>query len=573
MPTMVRENTSSLLAAYLLCSEFMRTILAPVIEASWYGKDDRPACHPETRSDILQAVCDWAASLEGPRVCWISGGAGTGKSTIARTLCEKLHKKNLLAGSFFVSRRSDGHHSPRGIVQSLAYHLAHFDFNFRHALLGVLRADPRTKDGLLKDQVLSFVKKPLSSIDHSCGPLVVVLDAFDECDKGKDGREGGDLLPLLLEATCNTTSVVKLIITSRPEDTIERMLQVSGFMGQLHTVNLQAVPRDNVKMDILQYLRDTLATIRAGWPPTSDLEELVRRAGVLFVYASTVINFISDRRFPPEERLQVVLGTVQTSSGDTSPYEQLDSLYMQLLYTAVQKADARITYGTVPQPHQLDATLCRRLQHVAGAIVLLRDPLSESALEDLLYGETRNQTGIIVKMLSAVLLIVDGQPIQTLHPSFTEFLLDNNRCTDKRFQIDQGERHLHLVLGCLSVMNKHLCRNMCRIEDPSLLNSEIADLNERMDKHVPAAVQYACKYWISHLAAASQKPTSPQGEQWMREVKIQLSAFCSEHVLHWMELASLVNHFPSSLSGLNNAIKWCLVCQVHLRDRTETNLA
>jgi hypothetical protein len=561
-------------------SEFMQRVFAPVAEARWNGTEDRDTCYPGTRSDLLQTLTTWASAMDGPRVCWISGGAGTGKSTIATTVCEKLEKEGLLACSYFISRQSDGRHDARGIVRTLAYDLAQIEPDFCQALLRLIRKDSRITNGLVKDQVARLIAEPLGHIERSSGHRVLVLDAFDECDKDKDGREGGPLLPLVLDAISQANTLVKLLITSRPETTISDMTSHYLSSGQLQKEDLQAIPASVVEKDIRLFLMEELKSISSkchlvAWPSPSDLDKLIRLAGVLFIYASTVIKFVGDIRFSPLIRLSVVLNTTRVNAQSASLYSQLDDLYMQLLYTAVQKRGMTIVYDGAkhPQPRVVDIELCGRLRTVVGSIVLLRDPVPLNTLEDLLWDDDRDEIGITARMLSSVLLVTDGQPIHTLHPSFREFLLDNNRCSDERFQINQGERHLHLTLGCLLVMNKHLQRNMCDIMDSSLLNSEVEDLQERVDRYVPAAVQYACKYWISHLAAATQRPISQQGEKWIGPVKTQLSTFCSEHLLHWMEVTSLVNHFPSSLSGFNTAMRWCSVCWVHLSDSTETNLA
>jgi hypothetical protein len=494
-----------------------------------------------------------------------SGLAGTGKSTIARTLCERLEKERCLAGSFFISRQQNARRDAGGIVRTLAYLLSQHDSDFRAALLELLRKDVVFAGGELVEQISRLIVEPLRRMKRTHGSIVLVIDAFDECDKD-DGQEGGQLLPLLIDVICELDLPIKLIVTSRPERTIVNMLINNERSNLVHRDDLQAIKSTDVQADIRLYLTDEMRRIalRHGileWPLTYDLDELVRRTGVLFVYASTVIKFVGEDRFSPRSRLQVVLRTSQGKSGSVKPYEMLDNLYMQLLYTAVQKSGKQITYSCtlLPQSSPLvDAELCRRLQMVVGTIVLLQDPLASNALAGLLYGEDKEETQMTTHMLSAVLLVNEGVPIRILHPSFLDFFLDNTRCSDPRFQIYQGERHLHLALGCLTVMNEYLRHNICHIEDPSLLNSEIGDLQDRIDK-VPAELIYACKHWIAHLARAAHQDLTEQGNSWMHEIKGALSKFCNAHLLHWMEVTSLLDYLPSAFAGYNDALRWCLV--------------
>ena len=43
-------------------------------------------------------------STDGKCIFWLSGGAGTGKSTISRTVTDTLKKANLLGANFFFKR-------------------------------------------------------------------------------------------------------------------------------------------------------------------------------------------------------------------------------------------------------------------------------------------------------------------------------------------------------------------------------------------------------------------------------------------------------------------------------------
>src|SRR4051794_3002651 len=61
-------------------------------------------CIPGTRVDILQRIATWSKSSSGAYTFWLSGMAGTGKSTIARTIARELQAQNCLGASFFFSR-------------------------------------------------------------------------------------------------------------------------------------------------------------------------------------------------------------------------------------------------------------------------------------------------------------------------------------------------------------------------------------------------------------------------------------------------------------------------------------
>ena len=58
-------------------------------------------CQPDTQDKILRAVRFWADSKTSP-VCWLSGPAGTGKTTIAHTIAREYDNCGQLAATFFL---------------------------------------------------------------------------------------------------------------------------------------------------------------------------------------------------------------------------------------------------------------------------------------------------------------------------------------------------------------------------------------------------------------------------------------------------------------------------------------
>src|SRR5947207_1158148 len=68
------------------------------------GKDDDPLCLPNTRVELLNQIREWANKDDERHIFWLSGWAGTGKSTIARTVAREHYDRNNLAASFFFSR-------------------------------------------------------------------------------------------------------------------------------------------------------------------------------------------------------------------------------------------------------------------------------------------------------------------------------------------------------------------------------------------------------------------------------------------------------------------------------------
>ncbi|KAF8537980.1 hypothetical protein BDD12DRAFT_886446 [Trichophaea hybrida] len=122
----------------------------------------------------------------------------------------------------------------------------------------------------------------------------------------------------------------------------------------------------------------------------------------------------------------------------------------------------------------------------------------------------------------------DESPVRLLHPSFRDFLLDKERCTDRRICIDEEKAHGDLFMSCLNIMSKHLHRDMCNLRLPGALISEVE--NELIENYLPLDVQYACRYWVSHLRRSKVKLCDND----------QVHSFLRGNFLYWLEALSLI---------------------------------
>jgi hypothetical protein len=75
-------------------------------QAAFNSSDKRhdPLCLPNTRVGVLEQIMAWADGRDERCIFWLSGMAGTGKSTIARTVARGYNDRNRLGASFFFSR-------------------------------------------------------------------------------------------------------------------------------------------------------------------------------------------------------------------------------------------------------------------------------------------------------------------------------------------------------------------------------------------------------------------------------------------------------------------------------------
>jgi WD40 repeat protein len=507
-----------------------------------------------TRVQLLADIMSWAISPDAPVVFWLNGLAGTGKSTVARTICERFSNKGLLCASFFISRQIAERHHPPNVLRTIAYQLSRQQPEFFKAISATLQDSPDLafSEGLQR-LATELLFKPAAALAAGAG-LVLMIDAMDECADDNRGRPGGELLPLLLRGLLRLSGRVKLLLTSRAEPEIRLMFD-SAVLGSQHTViQLHDLDSAVVRSDIRTYLTRSFANIvtarpdlsLGSWPSNEDIDILVDLADVLFVFAATVVRFTDTPRHNPRSRLDIMLA--RREGKFASPYHLLDQLYLQVLRASVRS-----------QQHEDEEWLSQTLRTVVGSIVAAWQPLSVD-VHAIMLDTDPDDVRLLVGSLSALLLSTKDEPVRVFHPSFPDFVVNPRRCDDPRFLISMEEHHLRLARGCLTLLNQHLRYNIANLNNPDVANSNIEDLDERllrvichqnkdMGQSLPQALFYAARYWTSHVASSST--------MYSEEFLDALSHFCNEHLFHWLELLSLIQGLAySTQSNLLAVISW-----------------
>ena len=88
------------------------------------AEEHKARCHSNTRVELLCRIEAWVTDPNGKCVFWLNGMAGTGKSTVSRTVAERLSDQGVLGGSFlFQTMRA------WSWERSLAFHYHCFSLN------------------------------------------------------------------------------------------------------------------------------------------------------------------------------------------------------------------------------------------------------------------------------------------------------------------------------------------------------------------------------------------------------------------------------------------------------------
>ncbi|KAF1357808.1 hypothetical protein EJ07DRAFT_180868 [Lizonia empirigonia] len=263
-----------------------------------YVKQDEPACLPGTRVDLLHEIYSWVDGTDERCIFWLSGLAGTGKSTIARTVARRYYDRQRLAASFFFSRGGGDVGHAGKFVTSIAVQLAHSVPAVRQLISDAVAKRSDIVSQALGDQWQHLVCSPLSELlrESEQGPetYVVVVDALDECDSDSNIRI---IVQLLAKVPSSITGVrLRVLLTSRPEVPIWHGF--SQIPGEHQDFALHRVSPLIINDDIRLFLEHEFRLIkenrrlRTDWPGATVIAQLVQSASRLFIWAATACRFI-----------------------------------------------------------------------------------------------------------------------------------------------------------------------------------------------------------------------------------------------------------------------------------------
>ncbi|KAJ7590180.1 hypothetical protein C8J56DRAFT_1139952 [Mycena floridula] len=364
-------------------------------------REEASVCAPETREEILAQLDQWARG-HGEPVCWISGPAGAGKSTIAHTVAQQCDKNHCLAFSYFFSRRYATRSNLSVFIPTFVYTLA--------KSTGITSIEKKvdkaleTNAGLfhqrLEDQlttIASIIIPILSARPPAC-PIVVVIDGLDEYnqDEGKIHLE--HLVKILID-----TMMFKLVIQKR------------------HMV-LQDFPA--IK-DVENYLRPKFCKIAerrnlgADWPGPDVVISLAEKSEGIFAYASTLVRFIDDKYGDPRRNLETA----------KRMHKGLDSLYKQVLEDAKSYPNFALVIGT---------------------FAFLRGEIQLYVIHSLLHLESDEDVHLALRGCFSIMILPKSnrQTIQPHHTSLLDFLTDSNRHQYQFFK--SATVHQHILFSCIT---------------------------------------------------------------------------------------------------------------------------
>lgn len=515
--------------------DHLRDRLSPVEGAMFNHIDNHhiQQCHPETRVELLSQVRDWANGDNQPPIFWLEGAAGTGKSTISRTVAQQLEYESLFVVTFFFRRGGGDRDHGRRFFTTLAHQIARKIPWWHQDISDALTADPSIATSHIPEQFGKLIRDPLAREERrttsslmSSKNVVVIVDALDECER----NDISIIISLLL------STKLRCFITTRPD------YNVKSFLGAQdpHVLRvLHRIAENTTRSDLRVYMKSEIEQFRIlhnremdgddelvlsqHWPGESVLSSLAQIAFPLFIVAATLCRMLRDPNWAlsPEEKIQSFL---KEWKAEQTP---VANIYMQILHR-VKNAD----------PERLIGATGHSFRVILGSLVLIFDPLNAKCLSNLLsFSDMKgfNKTTLLSRLapLRAVIDVAEPEmPVKPFHLSFRDYLVDSR--TPECFRIDEKKGHLGLANMCRQILLEKLKPNICNIE-PGASRIDVEDT--LVDERLTPELRYAVLHWVEHLQASGSCLQDDDAFHGLLKTKF----------LMWIEALSLLNRMPESL--------------------------
>ncbi|PBK87865.1 hypothetical protein ARMGADRAFT_1034473 [Armillaria gallica] len=373
-------------------------------------------CLEQTWVKTIEILNSWIKDGHcDKQVLWCSGLAGTGKSSLAGTLHDKLtdSEGDRLWGQLGAFIHYD--HTKKSpdmliahLIPSIAFLLGDHDERIGHAIAKVVHDSLGIWNTPAQKQYTKLLYEPLKSMSNLVkdGPLVIIIDSLDEC------RD--------------------LVISDSYSDSSDGVQQGS---------------RDSSQLEVIRHESDNFSDVLVHYPDAA--KDLASKATGLFIWADVACWYLATCK--SEKALTQLLDTSDNAAGysDNNNWEAaalkgLDGLYTTALNEAAEG----------------NQSLKKCIMKVLGTIMVARTPLGltrDDFKNLVLDPKDTSAQDILINLGSMVETDAkSGGSNQLIHKSFDDFLThQSSHCKDSWF-INIEDHKRKFAWQCLSVLTSFL---------------------------------------------------------------------------------------------------------------------
>ncbi|KAJ3540675.1 hypothetical protein NMY22_g4195 [Coprinellus aureogranulatus] len=408
-----------------------------------------------SRERDVQEILQWIDNAPaGELVLWIRGGAGVGKSTLARHLTHVLREDNRLAASISFSAVPNDARGPESIVKLIAR-----DMGTIHptTIPLILAAISSCHGAPFREYLEKYILHPVHAL-RSSGSFIFLLDAVDEWEYYET------FMKELAWMTASSTSL-KFILLGRSDPQKQGHKDAWLRSYQLQPIADRIMERYFVKeLNSVQWSR--------GWMPTkTQISKLVKLADGLFLWAVVVCSLLKRKlsRSSPSEMLESIVDSRRSITAEAG----LSTLYHQSII------------WLFPTPNEQAL-----LRQYLGAALVLQEPLPMDSFSSLV----RMPIHVVECVNAALIALQIRDPLTTgdvqwiypagsiFHLSFLRYLESSSTPPEISFPISATEYHYRLAESCLLELRNFLPGKQ------KLNRTDLSPLQEYTVKHMPTHV-------------------------------------------------------------------------------------
>ena len=352
-----------------------------------------------------------------------------------QTIAERCNEQGVPHSNFFFFRTDSSRNSLSPLIATLLHQIIMLYPSLREAVEAEVSANPLIFESILDEQVIRLIVTPLRAAQQlatSWRPPLLQIDGLDECDSVSK-RSQRQILRAFDKVLTEDPWLFRLLVASRDESQIRATFnEITSPFVPLYLDDQYSPERDirSFVNDQFKQVRKTHPlshTLNTSWPSVKDTEDIVKKSFGQFIYAATVMRFISDSSASPILSLERVQGATRIVT--KSPFSHLDAVYTYIL-GHVDDQQALIDI--------LHAYFFMRDSSVAGRGGFGK---REVKFADLLGIYKRDYTRARVQScladLTPIARYTDTGELLFHHASFPDYLLDHSRSMDYSVDIDE----------------------------------------------------------------------------------------------------------------------------------------
>ncbi|RFU32974.1 hypothetical protein B7463_g3376, partial [Scytalidium lignicola] len=431
-----------------------------------------------TKGTRVAGTCEWIRQNENyqswlygtPRLLWISGDPGKGKTMLSIFLTQDLEQvtQNMEQAGlifYFCSNQDEKRNTAVAVLRGLLYQIIAKRPNLLKHVLPHLETPAKAQQTLSSLETLWIIfRRVIQNVD--LGPIFCVLDGLDECDEESLRVLVPKIVELLSAEMSQPASIMfKMAIISRNIPGLQSCLQV-----KLEPDNEERVANDierfiSARVEELSRIKGFNDEFRATVYKT-----LLERSEGTFLWVGFIMNELSQKMTCSE-----VLETLEDLPKGLSP---IYSRMLLQINSRRRQTSAKILRWVTMALRPLS------LQELAAAVSIQSSSTLINAERAILDEIT----------LCGLFLKVQGQEVSLVHQSAKDYLMreevESNPVLEE-FRIKPERAHLELARTCFDCVSQSSLQN--------------ARLSITDGSQVPGSplLSYAVFHWPEHVRCCS----------------------------------------------------------------------